>query len=845
MGFVLRMALRELRAAWKRLVFFFLCLAIGVGSIVAIRSVITAVRDTLTREARTILGADLVVSTNRPWDQAVVGAIEEQLAAVPALQRIHELETLSMVRPADPAKPTARLAELRGVEPGFPLYGQLALADGRAYSHALLAGGGALVRPDLLAQLDVAVGDALVIGERPFTIRGVIAAEPGRRGGGFSFGSRVYVDLADLRATGLVSYGSRATFRVSMRLAGDTADGVARDLRPKLTPRMVSVRSFRSTEDNINRDLERTEDYLSLVGLVIIVLGGVGVWSVVRVFVQQKLRSVAILKCVGATTRQVFGIYVAQVLLMGLVGAVAGVGIAAATLTFIKPMVDQAAGFTTPTLLAPGAVAQGVGIGLLVSLLFALVPLLDVRHVRPSLLLRASETPKAKRDPARLAAIATMVAALVAVAGWQAGSLSVGLVLSVGFAAVVAVLQGAGWLLVRALTPLTASPRFAVRYAARRVARPGNQTRVILLAVGLGAFLVVGVRVLQANLLREFNLELRPDTPDMFLVDVQPDQRAAVEAFLRDAETGVRGTPLFIPVLRARVTGVTGRALNLASYEAVRERGSLGREYVVTYRGHLERNEQVVGGRFWDPSPGGAGEVSIEEGLRSRYGLDVGDRVRFDVLGRTVEARVTSVRRVEWSDASAGGFMFVFRPGLLDAAPQTFIVPLRGPAEPPARARLQRDLSRQFANVSAIDVKEILANVASVVTNITLAVTIVGSLVLVSGLLILVGSISMTKFQRVYEVAILKTLGATARVITALLLMEYGLLGLVAGTIGSVAALGLSWGVSRFALEVAWHPQPAYVLAGVAGSVVLVMGVGLAASVDVLRRKPLATLRAE
>ncbi len=845
MAFVLRMALRETRAAWKRLIFFFLCLAIGVGSIVTIRSVIAAVRDTLTREARTILGADLVVSTNRPWDAAILKAIDDRLARVPALQRIHELETLSMVRPADPAKPSARLAELRGVEAGFPLYGQFTLEGGQAYSHALLAGGGVLVRQELLAQLNVAVGDALVIGERSFTIRGVIAAEPGRRGGGFSFGTRVFLDLDDLRATGLVSYGSRATFRVSLRLAGDAADGVARELRPALAPQMVSVRSFRSTEDNINRDLERTEDYLSLVGLVIIVLGGVGVWSVVRVFVQQKLKSVAILKCVGATTRQVLAIYVAQVLVMGVAGAAAGVGLATATLVWIKPVVDRAAGFTTPSLLDPGAVAQGVGIGLLVSLLFALVPLLDVRHVRPSLLLRASERPRPQRDPARLAAIGTVSAAMVALAAWQAGSLPVGLVLSVGFVAVVAVLQGAGWLLVRALAPLTASPRFAVRYAARRVSRPGNQTRAILLAVGLGAFLVVGVRVLQANLLRAFDLELRPDTPDMFLIDVQPDQRDAVEAFLRDPGTGVRGTPQFIPVLRARVTGVTGSRLNLPSYEAVRERGSLGREYVITYRTHLERNERIVGGRFWDASPGTGGEVSIEDGLRTRYGLDVGDLVRFDVLGRTVEARVTSVRQVEWSDAAAGGFMFVFRPGLLDAAPKTFIVPVRGPGAPPQRARLQRDLAARFANVSAVDVKEILANVASVVSSITLAVTVVGSLVLFSGLLILTGSIAMTKFQRVYEVAILKTLGATSRTVTALLVLEYGLLGLVAGTVGSVAALGLSWGVSRFALDVPWHPEAAYVLAGLAGSVVLVVTVGLAASLDVLRRKPLATLRAE
>jgi putative ABC transport system permease protein len=392
---------------------------------------------------------------------------------------------------------------------------------------------------------------------------------------------------------------------------------------------------------------------------------------------------------------------------------------------------------------------------------------------------------------------------------------------------------------------LQAHRSFAVRYAARRVSRPGNQTRAILLAVGLGAFLVVGVRALQANLLQEFQLELRPDTPDLFLIDVQADQRMPVEHFLRSPDAGLRGAPRFLPVLRARVTGVAGKRLNLERYEDVRGRGSLGREYVITYRNHLERNERVVAGTFWGSTPSAVGEVSIEESLRTRQGIEVGDRVRFDVLGRIVEARVTSVRKVDWADAAAGGFMFVFRPGLLDAAPGTFIVPMKGPDSASARARLQRDVAARFPNVSAIDVREILAGVAVVIGNVTTAVTVVGALVLFSGVLILVGSISMTKYTRVYEAAVLKTLGATTSVVGLTLAVEYGLLGLVAGAIGSSGAMALSWGVSRFALDVPWHPQAGLVAAGLAGSVTLVLAVGLLASLDVLRRKPLGTLRAE
>jgi len=844
--FVLRMAWREMRSSWRRLLFFFLCLAIGVGSIITLRSVVQGVRATLLGEARTLLGADLAISTNRPWDPKVRDAIDRRLAQAPVVARLDEVETLSMVRPRDATKAVARLVELRGVQAGYPLYGTIALEGARPYSHELLRSRGVLVRPELLAQLSVAVGDEVVIGETRFTIRGVVLGEPGRRAGAFSFGSRVFIDLEDLRGAGLLGVGSRASYRVMLKLAGGEVQRLARDLRQAFLGQFVTVRTYQSTEDQLGRDLERTENYLSLVGLVIVVLGGVGVWSVIRVFVQQKLRTVAILKCVGSTTRQILLVYVVQVLAMGAAGSLLGVALASGALWWVKPAVADAVGVDAAMSLTGSAVIQGAGIGVLVSLLFALVPLLDVRHVRPSLLLRMSDGPGAPRDWARYTAILAIGAALVALAAWQAGSWRVGAILAGGFAGISVLLVGAGVLLVTGIAPLQRSRSLVLRYAARRIGRPGSQVRAVLLAVGLGAFMVVGVRALQENLLSAFQVEVRPDTPDMFLIDVQPDQADAVRAFLARPDVGVRGEPRLIPVLRARVTGVRGRQVSLEGYEDVRGRGGgLGREYVVTYRPRLERNERVVSGEFWPPTPGAAAEVSIEQGMGDRQGLGLGDVIRFDILGRVIEARITSVRKVEWADARAGGFMFVFRPGVLDAAPQTFIAPLKGPADAGRRARFQRDLTAQFPNVSVVDVQEILAAVIKVIGKVTLAVTVVGSLVLISGILILIGSISMTRFQRTYEAAILKTLGATTRRIAAMLAVEYGLLGFLAGVIGSAGALVLSWAVSAFVLDVPWQPTPGPVVAGMLASSALVTVVGILSSLDVLRRKPLATLRAE
>jgi putative ABC transport system permease protein len=290
---------------------------------------------------------------------------------------------------------------------------------------------------------------------------------------------------------------------------------------------------------------------------------------------------------------------------------------------------------------------------------------------------------------------------------------------------------------------------------------------------------------------------------------------------------------------------VQGRDVSLDDYEDVRGRGSLAREYTITYRPALERNERVIAGRFWDPAPAADGEVSIEESIRSRFGIDVGDTMRFDVLGRTVSARVTSVRHVEWADGRAGGFMFVFRPGLLDKAPHGYVSFFRGPDDPAVRARLQSRLAGQFANVSVIDGREMLATIRTVVDNVTLAVTVVGTLVMLSGLLILAGAVAMTKFRRVYEAAIFKTLGATRQVIASVLVLEYGVLGALAGTIGAAGALVLTWAVSRFALDIPWRPLPWLTGAGVVSTAVVVAAVGLAASWEVLQKKPLATLRGE
>jgi len=855
MMFIARMIAREMRSSWRRLLFFFICIAVGVGAIVALRSVIQSVRQTFAGEARGLISADAVISSNRALGPELAEAIDRRLAEAGA-ESLQSVEIATMVRAADRAEGLTRMVELRAVEPGFPYYGRMALTGGQAYSHELLRDSGVLVRPELLAQLGVQVGDGLIIGTKRFIIRGVIESEPGRRLGAFSLGPRVFVSLEDLQGTGLLAFGSRASYQRLLKVPDAALDPLVSTLRADFANQFARVRSYKATEDDIGEDFARAEDYLSLVGLVIVILGGIGVSSVTRVFVQQKIRSIAVLKCVGARSSQLLAIYLAQVVILGMAGSLLGVALAAGAIAAIPATLAAAAtpGVTISYGLTAPAVLQGLGVGLLVSVLFALVPLLDVRHVKPSRLLR-DEAAATRRDPVQLATIGVVAAALVGLTVWQAGSWRIGLVVTVGFAATALVLHLAGLLMIRLIRPFARSRWFPLRHAVLQLSRPGSQARIVLLAVGLGSFFIIGVRSLQENLIAEFAVDLSPEAPDMFMLDIQADQVDAVRSLVTARQDAGAPPPRLLPVLRARVVGVQGRELQLENYEDVRGRGSLAREYTITYRADLEANERVIDGAFWPdaepsaPAETGAAtpvtEVSIEESVRDRFRIAVGDTMRFDVLGRVIEARVTSVRHVEWSDSRAGGFMFVFRPGVLDRAPHASIAFFRGPADAAARGRLQADLVAVAPNVSVIDGREILQTIKTVVDNVTLAVTVVGSLVVLSGLLILIGAVAMTKFRRIYEAAIFKTLGATRRVITTVLLLEYGLLGALAGLVGSLGAIGLTWGISRFALEIPFRALPLLSVGGVVVTAVLVAVVGIVASWDVLQRKPLATLRAE
>lgn len=851
MRFVLRMAGREMRASWSRLVFFFLCIAVGVASMVALRSVIQSVRTALMKESKSLTAADILIYSNRAYTDNAASIIEEKLEKHGVLGTSRAIESTTMARRDDDESEASTLVELRAIEEGFPYYGKIELA-GATYEHALLDNGGAVVRPELLTRLELEVGDNIRIGEHRFEIRGIVVREAGRSLRMFTMGPRVFVDYADIAETGLVDFGGRVWRQILVRMEEEGIQDLVWDLQGALANEFVRVRSYREAGDRLARRLNRGESYLSLAGFVILILGGVGVWSVVRVFVAQKLKSIAVLKCLGASTRQVLAIYFFQVMALSALGSVAGVVFAAGAIAAIPPGLGLDLQDVELSLTG-SAIVQGVGIGLLVSTLFSLIPLLHVRLVRPLWLLRPEGQlePQVrggglrgrlqKLDRLQVGAGFFLLTALVGLASWQADSLLVGAYVCGTFAVVSLCLHFAGVGLVRAVAPLAKKAYFPLRHAVLNVSRPGNQTRVILLAVGVGACFVLTVRSIQENLLAEFAVELRDGAPDMFFIDIQRDQVETLEA--RAWDSGASHVNL-VPVLRARVVRVDGTKAQLESYEKVREYGGLGREYTVTYRNHLDDNERIAAGRFWDESHSPHLEVSIESSLRRRYEMDVGDKITFDIMGRPMEATVTSIRDVEWSDARNGGFMFVFRPGGLEKVPNTYAGFIKAPNDALERAEFQRRVLASFHNVSVVDLRDILDALAQVVEKISLAISVVGSVALVSGALILLGSVAMTKYQRRYETAIFRTLGASRGRVATMMLFEYGTLGAVAGLIGALGAQVLTFLLSSQVLEIPFRVAFLTNTVAVLVAATSVSLIGVIVTLDVLRHKPLSILRA-
>ncbi|HSE03132.1 MAG TPA: FtsX-like permease family protein [Methylomirabilota bacterium] len=831
--FVFRLAWRETRGAWRHFGYFFACITLGVSALVGVGSFADSLERTVARSAKSLMGGDVEIRSTQPVPEDAADLVPElRGGADVTVTRLREL--VAMAQAGDSQ---SQLVELKAVEPGYPFYGELVTEPARPLA-SLIGGGRALVHDSFLSRLGLVVGDRFRVGDVELTIAGVIRKEPDRAVGVFSLGPRVLIAAEDLDRTGLIRPGSRVRHRTLFRLAEDRDPRVFRDRLAEALPAAQRVTTYAQAQPGLRRFWDQLTMYLGLTGLVALMVGGIGVAVSVNAFVRQKLPSIAILKALGAGWRPLLAAYLLQTALLGLGGSVLGAVLGSAVQPLLAPTLTRLLPIELTLSFSPRAVLGGLAMGMGVTLLYALWPLLQIRHVPPALILRAEIEPRLRGRRPWGAAI-PIAAGLAALALWQAGSWKIGGLFAGGLAAAL-LLLALGARLVIALARRVRWRAPAWRQGAANLHRPGSHAGPVLVSLGLAVMLVVSIALLDRSLRAQLLDRAPGSAPAFFFIDIQTDQ---AEPFARlVAAEGATAPAELTPVVRSRLAAVNGAAV-AGQKNRLEDAWYLTREYVLTWAATPPGHNTIVGGRWWTPEEATREAlISVEEEIARQLGVGLGDTLTFDVQGVPVSARVTSLRHVDWRSLTSN-FFVIFSPGALDGAPSTYIATVR--ARPEQETRLQSAVVAAFPNITAIPIREVLERVSAMLDQIALAVRLVAAFSVGAGLIVMAGALAITRQQRLYQSVILKALGATRGFVSRVFAVEYALLGAAAGVTGSALAALLAWAVLRFALEVPWRWAPGTLLAGVATATVLALLVGFLGTRRLLGRRPLGVLRSE
>jgi len=857
-GFVLAMAWRETRASRRRLLLFASAIAIGVAALVAIGAFTANLESAVRREARSLLGADLQITSTRPFSQAIRRLLDSTAAAGVPIARRTMFSSIAYVPRIAAA---SRLAEVRAVGEGFPFYGEARTSPEGAWRR-LAREQVAIVDTSLLLGLGARIGDSLVLGRATFVIAGVVGDVPGRLSGSVNeFGSQVYIPERFVERTGLIVFGSRARYAALFKFDDPRAARRYVDRHSRLFEReRVRARSAQDAEEDVTETLRNMSSFLQFVGLVALLLGGIGVASGITAFLAGKLDTIAVLRCLGARRPLVFAIYLVQAVGLGLVAAALGALLGTGLQLLLPRVLRGVLPLNVVVTLEPMVLLGGIAIGVGVSVLFALRPLLEVRLISPLQAIRkAYETERsAPRDPLRLLAFGLLCAGVLALCLYRNEDPMVGLAFAGAIAASVGVLaltaRFAIWL-ARRLTTRTGIRRrwpYVLRQGLANLHRPRNQTAAVVTALGFGVGLLAALYLVQANMLRQVidAVNATRGKPNMVFIDVQPDQVAGVETLIREAGPAMVQPVPMIPMRIAAVNGRSAQAI-LSDTSPLRTEAPwmLRREYRSSYRDSLVESETLVRGRWWRGTGAGARDgsgalvypISISTEMADDMRLNLGDRISWDVQGARIETRVTSVRAVDWARLEPN-FFVVFSSAGLARAPATWIV-LTRLEDGGRRAVLQRAMAERYPNAIAFDITVIQNTVERIFGRVAIAVRFMAVFSLAIGTLVLLGAVAAGRGQRIREGALLKTLGATRRQLTRILLAEYLALGLLAALVGIVLASAGGWAFTRYVMELPFK-LPALPLAGVlAITSVLVAIVGLTASREVFRRTAMEVLR--
>lgn len=838
MKFILKMAWRDTRASRRRLLLFSLAIVLGVAALVGIGSVRDNLRAAIEDQTKGLLGADLVITSRaKLTDEA------NRFIASLGGEQSREISFNSMLS----VPGGTRLVQVRALEGDFPFYGDFDTAP-RAALGELRRGTGAVIEDSLLVQFGLKPGDKLKLGVAEFTLAGGLLRVPGEAAAVATIAPRVFIPLASAEQTGLLNAGSLARHRVYLKFPPSTdVEKLVRELRDRFRELRLGFDTVEERKRELGNSLRNVNSFLMLVGFASLFLGAIGVASAIHAHVRQKIPTVAVLRCLGASSGQAFAIYLVQGVGLGVVGALGGAVLGLGAQFVLPLLLKDFLPFSMAFFVSWDAVARGVGAGVFIAALFALLPLLEVRRVSPLLAIRSAfADATGGRDWLRVAVLFTIVSSVFAFAILQTGRWQWG----VGFAFALffgfAVLAGLAKLIAVVAQKLNLRRLpFAWRQGVANLYRPNNRTVLLLVSLGMGTFLMMALYLTRDTLLGQLRIMGGEDRPNLMLFDIQDDQVEPLTKLLAAQGTPVRQGAAIVTM---RLNSLKGRPVaDILKDRSVRVPAwTLRREYRSTFRGQLSDTERVVAGKFTGQVPPGAEAVpiSLEEKLAQDLGLKLGDELEFDVQGVPVKCVVGSLRQVDWRRLSAN-FFVVFPEGVLESAPKFHVMAVRAP-DAASSARVQQAVVRDFPNVSAIDLGLIMQTVDAVYSKASFVVEFLALFTVVTGVIVLAGAVLIGRGQRVRESVLLRTLGATKAQVNRILVAEYLALGTLGAAVGAVLAVGANWALAKFIFQMNWStPSLVVLLGGWAAVSAVTVITGLLSSRGICDHPPLEVLRQE
>ena len=841
MNFILKMAWRDTRATRRRLLLFSLAIVLGVAALVAVGSVRDNLRLAIEEQTKTLLGADLTLTSRAKFD-----AEAEKLIRSLGGDQAREIAFNSML--VVPAGGRTRLVQVRAIEPGFPFYGSFDTQPANLRSR-LQGGQDMIMEESLRVQFELQPGDRVRLGAVEFAVAGGLLAVPGETAVVATMAPRVFVPYAAAGDTGLLQAGSLARHRVYIKFApGFDVEALVSAQRDRFRELRLGVDTVAERKRELGQSIRNVNAFLSLVGFASLFLGAIGVASAIHAHIRQKVPTVAILRCLGASARTAFSIYLLQGLGLGLVGAgfgaVLGIGVQLALPGLLRDFLPFAFEFSVSW----AALGQGLGAGLVVSVLFALLPLLEVRRVSPLLTLRSAlaDTNGRRRDGWQMALLGLIVILIFAFAFWQTGRWQWGAgfagALLVSFGLLAGLARMVSWL-AKAFTP-RALP-YAWRQGVANLHRPNNRTLLLLVSLGLGTFLMMTLYLSRDTLLGQLRMVGGDDRPNLMLFDIQDDQVDPLKQLLAAHGAPARQHAVIVTMRLASVKGRAVADLLKAGQSSV-PGWTLRREYRSTYRSALSDTEQVTSGTFTGRVEPGTEPVpiSIEESLARDLQVGLGDELVFDVQGVPVKTVVGSLRAVDWRRMQPN-FFIVFPEGVLESAPKFHVMALRV-ADAEQSAAVQQAVVGAHPNVSALDLAIIMQTIDQVYSKASFVVEFLAVFTVVTGAIVLAGAVLIGRSQRVRESVLLRTLGATKAQVNRIMFAEYLALGSLGAAVGAVLAIGANWALAYFVFEVKWvMPSGAVLLGGWAVVSALTVTTGWLSNRGICDHPPLAVLREE